>query len=140
MKTRIVAVTALLIMLTPAIAFSFDPQSEVKKIAEVFVKSADSQDAELLSSVLHPKAMQYVLFGSQILISTADEYIAQVRAKQLGGKAREIEFTEALLTGEDTAFIKIIAEGGGLIFKYHLTVFKIEGQWKIMTITTKVER
>ena len=112
-------------------------EKDVKKVAEDFVKSADIQDPELLASVLFKDAKQFVRFGPQILQSTADEYIEQIKEKKLGGNDRKIDFENVLLEGEDVAYVKLKAIGGGLTFSYQLTMFKFESDWKIVTITTK---
>lgn len=120
---------------------SFSPlneEKEVKKIASTFVKAADIQDPDLLSSTLYPDAMQFVLFGPKVLKSNASEYVAQIKDKKLGGHDRPVTFDSVELTGDDTAMVKLKAIGGGLTFHYHMTMFKLDGQWKIMTITTKV--
>ena len=120
---------------------SFSPLNEekqVKKIASTFVKAADIQDPDLLSSTMYPDAMQFVLFGPKVLKSNASEYVAQIKDKKLGGNDRPVSFESVQITEDDTAMVKLKAVGGGLTFYYHLTMFKLEGEWKIMTITTKV--
>lgn len=117
---------------------TLDDKKEVKKVASTFVKAADIQDADLLASTLYPEAMQFVLFGPKVLKSNAEQYIEQIRSKKLGGKDRPVTFEDVQMTTEDTAMVKLKAVGGGLTFYYHLTMFKLEGDWKIMTITTKV--
>ncbi|MEP5613900.1 MAG: nuclear transport factor 2 family protein [Cyclobacteriaceae bacterium] len=115
-------------------------EGDVKSVAEKFVKSADKQDPDLLQSVLYEDAKQFVMFGPQVMQSTASEYIGQIRDKKLGGKERTIEIQNVLLEGENVAYVKLQAVGGGLTFSYQLTLFKLEDAWKIMTITTKASR
>jgi len=115
-------------------------ENDVKSVAEKFVKSADNQDPEMLESVLFKDAKQFVMFGPQVMQSSASEYIAQIRDKKLGGKERAIEIQNVLLEGENVAYVKLQAVGGGLTFSYQLTMFKLEDSWKIMTITTKAGR
>ncbi|MEP1093739.1 MAG: nuclear transport factor 2 family protein [Cyclobacteriaceae bacterium] len=115
-------------------------ESDVKTVAEKFVKSADYQDPDLLESVLYQDAKQFVMFGPQVMQSSASEYVAQIRDKKLGGKERAIEIQNVLLEGDNVAYVKLQAVGGGLTFSYQLTMFKLEDSWKIMTITTKAAR
>ncbi len=115
-------------------------EGDVKSVAEKFVKSADKQDPTLLESVLYKDAKQFVMFGPQVMQSSASEYVAQIRDKKLGGKERAIEIQNVLLEGDNVAYVKLQAVGGGLTFSYQLTMFKLEDSWKIMTITTKAAR
>ena len=132
-KTSVILFMA--VVLLPAICSG--QEKEVKKVAMDFVKGADDQNPEMLKSVLYPEAKQFVMFGPKILQSSAEEYINQIRDKKLGGNPREVTLDSFLMDGDNTAFVKLIAVGGGLRFVYHLTLFKLENSWKIMTITTK---
>ena len=139
MKTiKLTTIIGVILLMNNSI--SAQNENAIKQVAEQFVKSADKQDADLLASILYQDAKQFVMFGSKIMQSTATEYITQVRDKKLGGKPREIDIENVLLEGENVAYVKLKAKGGGLTFSYQLTMFKLEGNWKIMTITTKASR
>ena len=139
LQSKISLMLVLAVLLTTLSSFRyFNDEKEVKKLASKFVKAADLQDPEMLASTLYPDAMQFVMFGPKVFKSSAQEFIEQIRAKKLGGHDRPVTFDKVQMTGEDTAMIKLKAVGGGLTFHYHLTMFKLEGDWKIMTITTKV--
>ena len=139
MKQKLILVLIAVVFIG-RVSYAQSQEGEVKSVAEKFVKSADKQDPELLESVLYKDAKQFVLFGPQVMQSSASEYVAQIRDKKLGGKERSIEFKNVLLEGDNVAYVKLQAIGGGLTFSYQLTLFKLENNWKIMTITTKAAR
>lgn len=130
----------LLLVFTQTTFANEDSEKEVRKVATTFVKAADKQDADLLLTTLYGDAIQFVILGPNVMKSSAEEYAAQIRAKKLGGKERTIIFDNVIMTGNNAAVVKLTATGGGLVFSYHLNMFKIEGEWKIMAITTAVTR
>ncbi|MEO1053141.1 MAG: nuclear transport factor 2 family protein [Bacteroidota bacterium] len=141
LQSKLSVIVLISFLLVTLFAFKMtDNEKDVKKIASKFVKAADVQDADMLASTLYPEAMQFVLFGPKVMKSNAEQYIEQIRAKKLGGHDRPVTFDQVEMTGENAAMVKLKAVGGGLAFQYHLTLFKLEGEWKIMTITTTVQK
>lgn len=115
-------------------------EDKIKQVVEDFITSTDEQNAEKLASTLNDKAMQYVIFGPNLLTFSKQEYVDQIKAKKVGGQPREIEFAETLLSGDTVATVQLTATSAVIRFHYQVTLLKHQDQWQIVAISTKAER
>jgi len=132
------------ILTTLFLVFNLSTQSQnsekdIKKIAEKFVKSADIQDADKLTEVLHPTSQQFVVMGPRLVTSSAEQYIAAIKAKKLGGIPREITFKTVDFMGDSTAVVVLEAVSSKFKFLYQLSIAKSKGKWTIIGIMTEVK-
>ncbi len=137
MKVLIIAVAIL--------TFGYQPntpntEDQVKKVVEDFIVATDEQNAEKLAATLNDKAMQYVIFGPNLLTFTKQEYVDQIKAKKVGGQPREVKFQEMLLSGDTVATVQLTATSSVIRFHYQVTLLKNQEQWQIVAISTKAER
>lgn len=116
------------------------PQDKIKQVVENFITATDKQNAEKLADTMHNKAMQYVIFGPNLLTFTKQEYIDQLKAKKVGGQPRTIEFEEMLLSGNTVATTQFTATSSAIRFHYQITLLLHENKWQIVAISTKAER
>ncbi len=115
-------------------------EDQVKKVVEDFILATDEQNAEKLAATLNDKAMQYVIFGPNLLTFTKQEYVDQIKAKKVGGQPREVKFQEMLLSDEAVATVQLTATSSVIRFHYQVTLLKNQEQWQIVAISTKAER
>lgn len=137
MKALIIAVAMLTLGNHPNTP---NTEDQVKKVVEDFILATDEQNAEKLAATLNDKAMQYVIFGPNLLTFTKQEYVDQIKAKKVGGQPREVKFQEMLLSGEAVATVQLTATSSVIRFHYQVTLLKNQEQWQIVAISTKAER
>ena len=114
-------------------------EKKLKEVAEKFVKAADIQDAGMLEEVLHPESQQFVSMGPRLIKSPADQYIAAIKAKKLGGEPRTITFKNVDFIGDNTALTVLNAKSSKFDFSYQLSMAKSEGKWMIVGILTEAK-
>ncbi len=117
-----------------------NPQDKIEQVVENFINATDEQDAEKLAATMHDKAMQYVIFGPNLLTFTKQEYIDQLKAKKVGGQPRTIEFTETLLSNDTVATTQLTATSSAIRFHYQITLLLHQNKWQIVAISTKADR
>ncbi len=137
MKVLIIAVAMLTLGHHPNTP---NTEDQVKKVVEDFIVATDEQNAEKLAATLNDKAMQYVIFGPNLLTFTKQQYVDQIKAKKVGGQPREVKFQEMLLSGEAVATVQLTATSSVIRFHYQVTLLKNQEQWQIVAISTKAER
>ncbi|MCE7993048.1 MAG: nuclear transport factor 2 family protein [Roseivirga sp.] len=137
MRTLIIAVS----LLTSIYQMNAqDTEDKIKKVITDFITSTDEQNAEKLAATMNDKAMQYVIFGPNLLTFTKQEYVDQLKAKKVGGQPRTIDFEETLLSGETVATVRLTASSAVIRFHYQITLLNHQGNWQIVSISTKAER
>lgn len=137
MKTIIIAVSLL------TLTYQMNTQNsedKIKKVVTDFITATDEQNAEKLAATMNEKAMQYVIFGPNLLTFTRQEYVDQLKAKKVGGQPRTIEFGEVLLSRDTVAAMQLTASSSVIRFHYQINLLKHEGGWQIVSISTKAER
>ncbi|GAB5527656.1 MAG: hypothetical protein Roseis2KO_55280 [Roseivirga sp.] len=116
------------------------PQDKIKQVVENFITATDEQNAEKLAVTMHDKAMQYMIFGPNMLTFSKQEYIDQLKEKKVGGQARTISFVETLVSGNTVATVQLTATSTAILFHYQITLLLHENKWQIVAISTKADR
>ena len=132
----------ILLVVTAGIACKLqaqDSKAAVKELAQNFVKAADIQDAALMKGLLYPESLQFVAMGEKLIKYPAEQYIAAVEAKKLGGEPRVITFKNVEIVGDKTAVASLDAVSSKYHFNYHLSMAKSEGKWVIIGILTEIK-
>lgn len=137
MKTLIIAVSLLTSIYQ---MHAQSAEDKIKKVVTDFITSTDEQNAEKLATTMNDKAMQYVIFGPTLLTFTRQEYVDQLKAKKVGGQPRTIDFGETLLSSDTVATVQLTASSAVIRFHYQITLLKHQGNWQIVSISTKAER
>lgn len=129
----------LFLSLTFGIGNAQESKTTIKEVAAQFVKGADLQKGALLEQVLEPKSLQYVLIGGKFNTFTAEQYIAMVNKKELGGKPRKITYRHAEFLGRNLAIVVLNAVSSEYDFLYQLSLARSEsGKWEIVGVTTEI--
>lgn len=130
----------LLVLFTFASVNAQDAKTNIKKVAATFVKGADAQDPDLLTAVMEPNALQYVLIGGKFNTFSTAQYIAMVKEKKLGGKPRKITYKHAELLSDHLAVVVLNAVSIEYDFLYQLSMAKsAAGKWEIVGITAEIK-
>lgn len=137
MKTLLIAVS----LLTSVYQMNAqNPTEKIKQVIESFITATDEQNAEKLATTMNDKAMQYVIFGPNLLTFSKQEYVEQLKAGKVGGQPRTIAFEEILLSDNTVATVQLKATSAVIRFHYQITLLLYQSQWQIVAISTKAER
>ncbi|WP_299535774.1 nuclear transport factor 2 family protein [Ulvibacterium sp.] len=116
-----------------------ESKAVIKEVAAQFVQGADLQKGEMLEQVLEPKSLQYVLIGGKFNTFSAEQYIAMINKKELGGKPRKITYQHAEFLGRNLAIVVLNAVSSEYDFLYQLSMARsASGKWEIVGITTEI--
>ena len=127
------------LMLFTATTEAQNTKDELKKMAKMFVEGADVQDPEMLEQVLEPSSLQYVAMGGKLVTFPADQYIAMIKDKKLGGKPRKITYKDVKTIGDKLGMVVLNAVSEEYDFLYQLSLAKTaEGNWVIVGITAEI--
>lgn len=139
MTIRKSSICILFFALALALGTAQESKTEIKKVAAQFVQGADLQKGELLEQVLEPKSLQYVLIGGKFNTFSAEQYIAMVNKKELGGKPRKITYQHAEFLGKNLAIVVLNAVSSEYDFLYQLSMARsASGKWEIVGISTEI--
>lgn len=139
MTIRKSSICVLFFALALAFGSAQESKTDIKKVAAQFVQGADLQKGELLEQVLEPKSLQYVLIGGKLNTFSAEQYIAMVNKKELGGKPRKITYQHAEFLGRNLAVVVLNAVSSEYDFLYQFSMARsTSGKWEIVGITTEI--
>jgi glutamate synthase domain-containing protein 3 len=113
---------------------------KIKEVIEHFITSTDKQNAEELAKTMYDEAKQFVIFGPRLITASKAEYLEQVKAKKVGGQPRAIEFGQLIMSSDNVAMQQLTATSSVIKFHYQVSLFRIDGQWKIISVTTEAEK
>jgi hypothetical protein len=131
-------ITLTLILMTKTM-HAQNTQSKIEAVIETFIMATDEQDAGKLVGTMHEKAMQYVIFGPQLLTFNRQEYADRLKAKKVGGHPRKIEFFHTLISDDAVASVQLSATSTQIKFHYQITLMRQQDYWLIVSISTKAE-
>lgn len=114
--------------------------SEIKEIAEQFVKVVDKNDAAALKNLLHPDMVQYAYLGDQLVPFKGTDFTQMVADKKLGGTPRKIKHKSAEIVRGNTALVVLNAISSEYDFMYQLSMAKVAENWLIVGILVDVKK
>lgn len=112
-----------------------DPQVEVRKVLELFVKAGDERNTNQLQLLLHD---HFRVVANQVLGSTAvntlskAQYLTLMQEGKLGGDTRVLSIQSLEIIGKNaSARVKIVGKTLTFDSFYHL-IQNTEGQWQLV--------
>ena len=115
-------------------------KDELKKIATIFSRAVDANDAEKLKEILHGDMLQYVRLNGQLIPFKGGDFIQMIADKKIGGKPRKLTFKNVEIIRNETAFVIMNAVSDEYDFMYHLSLAKQEDSWVIVNILVDINK
>lgn len=112
---------------------------KIEKTIQAFAQGADQQDADQVSSALHPQAQQYFTNEQGLNVLPTPKYVELLREKKIGGNPREVKIHQIDVTG-DIASAKVRFSGEKASFENYMTLMKFGEDWKILSNVLSVTR
>lgn len=148
MMTRKILLAATLMLGIIRFGYTTDPEvtkaetneSELKALAEKFVKLVDENDAEALKLILHPQMIQYTQLGDKLIPFKGADFIEMVAAKKLGGVPRKVTHLSAQVIRGKTALVITNAVSSEYDFMYQLSMVNTPDGWMIVGILTDITK
>lgn len=108
---------------------------EIEKILGDYFDALHNSDAELLSKVMHPKAIYASADEQPLLYRTMDEYLPTVAARASPASRKEArhDLVESIsVAGDRTAHARVRCAIGPRRFVDFLSLIYVEGRWQII--------
>lgn len=108
---------------------------EIETLIQRYFDALYRADADLLRSVMHPRAIYASADEQPLLYRTMDEYLPVVAARvspEERGEERHDAIEMISLAGENTALARVRCAIADLHFTDFLTLVRDEGEWRIM--------
>ncbi len=140
-------ISAVLMLGTLTFGFAYDPNkgedatiTDIKAVAEEFVKVVDKNDAEALKALLHPDMIQYTYLGDKLIPFKGVDFAQMVADKKLGGTPRKVNHKSAEIIRDNTAIVVLNAVSSEYDFMYQLSLAKVAESWVIVGILVDVKK
>ena len=107
----------------------------IEELIQDYLDALYRCDTELLSRVMHPRAVYATADEEPALIRSMDEYLPVVAARQSPlslGEQRNGEVESIDLAGENTALVRLRCSLNARHYTDFLSLIKEEGRWKII--------
>jgi Putative lumazine-binding len=108
---------------------------EIEKLLGEYFDALYTSDAELLSEVMHPKAIYASADEQPLLYRTMDEYLPIVAAREppaSRNEARQDAIVSISLAGDRTAVATVGCAIGSRRFVDFLSLVYVENRWQII--------
>ena len=113
-------------------------KKEIQAAIEHFVKGADKQDTEMISTVLHQEAQQFFVGPQGLVRIPQNDYIQLIDQKKIGGSARKLDI-ELIDVNGNLASAKAKMWNEDARFENYFSLMKVEESWQIVSIILHME-
>lgn len=109
--------------------------ADIEELLGRYFDALHTSDAELLSSVMHPRAIYASADETPLLYRTMDEYLPIVAARASPASRSEPrrDVIDAIdLAGNNTALARVRCSIGQRDFVDFLTLVRVQGNWQVI--------
>ena len=127
-----------LFFLATTLTVSTTDEADIRRAVKQFASAADIQDAAKMRNVLHTEAQQFFMGADGLVRLETAAYLGMIEQKKIGGQPRTLHIETVDVNG-DLASVSASMSNESMHFDNYISLMKIEGEWKIMSIVLRME-
>ena len=127
-----------LFFMATTLTVSTTDEADIRRAVKQFTSAADVQDAAEMRNVLHTEAQQFFMGADGLVRLETAAYLGMIEQKKIGGQPRTLHIESVDVNG-DLASVSASMSNESMHFDNYISLMKIEGEWKIMSIVLRME-